>query len=146
LRTSSIPVQLAKPGGSFTVYRTGDGAVDPDDERRHRDRPRRDPRTTHGEGLTVGYAFYWANNDGLGGHVWLGERDLRALTDEMLVQGMPWPAERVESDDLIAADELEAVLGPADPEPKVLPDAKLWLDWLRFLEGAARNGGLLVRR
>jgi hypothetical protein len=94
----------------------------------------------------MGYAFYWAHNDGLGGHVWLGEGDLRALTDEMLVQGMPWPAERIESEELIAVDELEAVLDPADSVPKVLPDAKLWRDWLQFLEGAARNGGLLVRR
>jgi hypothetical protein len=96
--------------------------------------------------LTAGYAFYWANNDGLGGHVWLAEQDLRAVTDEMLLQGMPWPAERTETADPITPDELEAVLAPADPVPKVLPDAKLWLDWLRFLEGAARNGGLLVRR
>lgn len=96
--------------------------------------------------MTAGYAFYWANNDGLSGHVWLADHDLRALTDEMLVQGMPWPAERLESAQLVAADELEAVLEPADPVPKVLPDAKLWRDWLGFLEGAARNGGLLVRR
>jgi hypothetical protein len=52
----------------------------------------------------MGYAFYWANNDGLTGHVWLAERDLRALTDEMLVQGMPWPAERIESVEPIAAE------------------------------------------
>jgi len=45
----------------------------------------------------------------------------------------------------IAADELEAVVGAAESEPTVIPDAKLWLDWLRFLEGAAVNGGLLVR-
>jgi hypothetical protein len=93
----------------------------------------------------MGRAFYWAHNDGLGGHVWLSDGDLRALTDEMLVQGMPWPAERVAADGSIDADEIEAVLDPASPEPKVLQDAKLWLDWLRFLEGAAVNGGLLVR-
>jgi len=94
----------------------------------------------------MGYAFYWANNDGLGGHVWLNDGDLRALTDEMLVQGMPWPAERLESGERIEADELDAVLAPADPAPKVLADAKLWRDWLVCLEGAALNGGLLVRR
>jgi hypothetical protein len=94
----------------------------------------------------MGYAFYWANNDGLGGHVWLSDRDLRALTDEMLVQGMPWPVERIADADRIEPDELEAVLDPAEPEPRLLPDAKLWCDWLVFLEGAARNGGLLVRR
>jgi hypothetical protein len=93
----------------------------------------------------MGHAFYWANNDGLGGHVWLSDGDLRALTDEMLVQGMPWPVERVAAAGSIAADEIDAVLEPASPEPMVLQDAKLWLDWLRFLEGAAVNGGLLVR-
>ena len=93
----------------------------------------------------MGCSFYWARNDGLTGHVWLSDGDLRALTDEMLVQGMPWPVERVAAEGTIAADELEAVLDPASPEPKVLQDARLWLDWLRFLEGAVANGGLLVR-
>jgi len=94
----------------------------------------------------MGCAFYWAHNDGIGGHVWLSDGDLRALTDEMLVQGMPWPAERIEAAAPIAADELEVVLDAASPEPIVLTDEKLWRDWLVFLEGAARNGGLLVRR
>lgn len=92
----------------------------------------------------MGCAFYWASNDGMSGHVWLSDGDLRALTDEMLVQGMPWPVERAGGDS-IGPDELEAVLEPASAEPKVLADAKLWLDWLRFLEGATVNGGLLVR-
>jgi hypothetical protein len=64
----------------------------------------------------------------------------------MLVQGMPWPAERVEAAAPIGADELEAVLDPAAPEPIVLADGKLWRDWLEFLDGATRNGGLVVRR
>ena len=89
--------------------------------------------------------FYWAHNDGMSGHVWLSGRDVRALVDEMLVQGLPWPLERFEGDSSIAVEELEAVIDSADPRPKVMPDAKLWLDWLRFLEGAAANGGLLVR-
>jgi hypothetical protein len=90
-------------------------------------------------------AFYWAHNDGMSGHVWLSARDVRALVDEMLVQGIPWPVERLEGESSIAVDELEAVLEAADPRPKLMHDAKLWLDWLRFLEGAAVNGGLLVR-
>jgi len=92
----------------------------------------------------MGRSFYWAHNDGMSGHVWLSDGDLRALADEMLVQGMPWPAERLEVGTTIAPDELEAVLAPAEPEPRVLGDARLWLDWLRFLEGASVNGGLLV--
>jgi hypothetical protein len=93
----------------------------------------------------VSCAFYWAHNDGMSGHVWLSDRDLRVLVDEMLVQGMPWPLERFDGDSSISVDELEAILDAAEPEPRVSPDAKLWLDWLRFLEGAAANGGLLVR-
>jgi hypothetical protein len=94
----------------------------------------------------MGCGFYWANNDGLGGHVWLSDGDLRVLADEMLVQGMPWPAERVTSGGTIGADEVEAVLDPAVAEPQLLADAKLWLDWLTFLDGASRNGGLLITR
>jgi hypothetical protein len=90
-------------------------------------------------------AFYWAHNDGMSGHIWLNDRDVRALVDEMLVQGVPWPLERFDGDGSVAVDELEAILESAEPQPKVIPDAKLWLDWLRFLEGAAANGGLLVR-
>jgi hypothetical protein len=90
-------------------------------------------------------SFYWAHNDGMTGHVWLSDGDLRAIVDEMLVQGMPWPLERLDGDSAIAADEVEAVIDSAEPKPKVMPDEKLWLDWLRFLEGAAVNGGLLVR-
>jgi hypothetical protein len=93
----------------------------------------------------MGFAFYWARNDGISGHVWLSEDDLRALTDEMLVQGMPWPADRVAPGNAIGAGELEAVLEPAVPESQLLADAKLWLDWLVFLDGAARNGGLLIK-
>jgi hypothetical protein len=93
----------------------------------------------------MGVAFYWASNDGMSGHVWLSESDVRALADEMLVQGMPWPAERVEAGGRISIAEVERMLAPAEPKPKVLADEKLWLDWLRFLEGAAANGGLLVR-
>jgi hypothetical protein len=90
-------------------------------------------------------SFYWAHNDGMTGHVWLSDRDLRAIVDEMLVQGMPWPLERLDGDSAIAADEVEAVIDSAESKPRVMADDKLWLDWLRFLEGAAVNGGLLVR-
>ena len=93
----------------------------------------------------MGCAFYWARNDGMSGHVWLSDGDLRALVDEMLVQGMQWPFERIDGNSTIAADEIEAMLDAAEPRPRVVPDEKLWLDWLRFLEGAAANGGLLVR-
>jgi hypothetical protein len=93
----------------------------------------------------MGCAFYWAHNDGMSGHVWLSDDDLRALVDEMVVQGMPWPFERIDGDSSIPMDEIEAMLDAARPQPRVIADEKLWLDWLRFLEGATANGGLLVR-
>jgi hypothetical protein len=96
----------------------------------------------------MGCSFYFARNDGIGGHVWLSDGDLRALADEMVVQGMQWPGRfppRTADEIVVPADELDAMLESAAPEPAVLPDAKLWLDWLRFLEGAVANGGVLVR-
>ncbi|MFN2630002.1 MAG: hypothetical protein ABR569_15425 [Gaiellaceae bacterium] len=94
----------------------------------------------------MSYSLYWARNDGIGGHVWLSERDLRALSDEMLVQALPWPGDRLSVDgSRISSDELEAILAAASPEPATLADVKLWRDWLAFLEGATRAGGILVR-
>src|SRR5438552_1688615 len=78
----------------------------------------------------------------MSGHVWLSEDDLRALTDEMLVQGMPWPVERLGTDARIDRDELGAVVAAAAPEPKAVGDSKLGLEWLRFLERPAVTGGL----
>jgi hypothetical protein len=97
----------------------------------------------------VSWSFYWAHNDGMRGHIWLAENDLRALVDEMVVQGMAWPADRLprpgEPQARIEADEVEALLDAAAPEPTLLSDARLWYDWLAFLAGAAENGGLLIR-
>jgi hypothetical protein len=97
----------------------------------------------------VGWSLYWAENDGIGGHVWLSESDLRALVDEMVVQGMAWPAERLpapgEPSVHVQADEVESILAAASGEPTVLADAALWRDWLAFLEQAVVHGGLLLR-
>jgi hypothetical protein len=83
------------------------------------------------------------------GHVWLSDADLRALADEMVVQGMTWPTDRLPSpgdpQSRIEAAEIEDLLAAADPEPALIADAKLWRDWLAFLAGAAENGGLLIR-
>lgn len=96
----------------------------------------------------MSYRVYWRRNDGVSGHVWLSADDLRALTGEMAVQGMPWPADRVPergADAVVEPDEVEQVIAPARETPLTLADGQLWLDWLVFLEGAARNGGLLIR-
>jgi hypothetical protein len=96
----------------------------------------------------VSFRFYWRRNDGVSGHVWLSSGDMNALTDEMALQGMPWPAARLPipgADAVIGADEVEQVVAAARETPLALSDGQLWIDWLVFLEGATQNGGLLVR-
>jgi hypothetical protein len=91
--------------------------------------------------------LYWARNDGLSGHVFLGLSDLEQLLDEMTAQGMSgWlQLDRLEPGTLIPAGAIDFALSQASPEAKVLADEKLWHDWLAFLAGAAENGGIAVR-
>lgn len=89
----------------------------------------------------VGLNFWWARNDGLTGHVWISARDLARLHEEMAAQGMGLELSEGE----VPAADLDQALEDAQVEPLVLDDAKLWADWLRFLEGAAENGGLVIR-
>jgi hypothetical protein len=66
----------------------------------------------------------------------------------MREQGMPWPEDAVPApgaETRLAPRDVEELLAPARAEPSSLDDPSLWLDWLTFLEGAARNGGLLIR-
>ena len=91
--------------------------------------------------------LYWARNDGLGGHVFLGLGDLERLAAEMNEQGMTgWLSlDRLEPGATIPAGAVDFALSQASPDPKTLDDSKLWLDWLGFLAGAAENGGIVVR-
>jgi hypothetical protein len=89
----------------------------------------------------VGLNFWWARNDGLTGHVWVSARDLARLHEEMAAQSMGLELSEGE----VRPAELDRALEGAQIEPLVLEDSKLWSDWLRFLEGAAQNGGLVVR-
>ena len=86
--------------------------------------------------------LYWARNDGMTGHVFLTPLDRSALEREMILQGMSVPELR--SGMHVSVTEIDAALAAARPEP-ISVDPKLWSDWLRFLEGASTNGGLLVR-
>ena len=95
----------------------------------------------------MSYRLWWRRNDGIGGHVWLSAADMRALTEEMLLQGMAWPAEALETGEekiVFTAAEIEDALEGASDQA-LIADGKLWRDWLGFLDGAARNGGILIR-
>jgi hypothetical protein len=89
-----------------------------------------------------GVRLYWARNDGMSGHVFLDPLDHSAIEREMDLQGMAFP--RLEPGTHVGFKEVDAALAGAQPEP-ISVDPKLWSDWLRFLEGASVNGGLLVR-
>jgi hypothetical protein len=103
--------------------------------------------------------LWWAENDGMSGHVWLGAGELLALGSEMLVQGMAHeggreaPGVGIPLAELapsgqkgrVSVAEVEHALDAASPQPFTLDDSKLWEDWLRFLEGAAMHGGMVVR-
>jgi hypothetical protein len=108
----------------------------------------------------MSFNLWWAENDGMSGHVWLGAGELLALGGEMLVQGMAREGGREEAGDgiplgelapagdgggRVSADEVEQALAAAAPEPLTMSDARLWADWLSFLEGAARHGGIVIR-
>ena len=96
----------------------------------------------------MSYRIYWRRNDGVSGHVWLSAGDMSALTSEMTVQGMPWPGDRLPApgaEAVVEADEVERAVAPARETPLTLADGQLWIDWLAFLDGAAQNGGLLIR-
>ncbi len=96
----------------------------------------------------MSFNLWWAENDGMSGHVWLSVGDLFALRDEMEAQGMTAisaarlaPQERA----LIGADELEGALAAAWDEPRTGLDPKLWRDWLTFLDGGRTRGGIVIR-
>jgi hypothetical protein len=90
----------------------------------------------------TGVRLYWARNDGMSGHVFLDPVDVERIREEMVLQGVSLP--ELEPGIHITVTEVDAALESAAPEPISL-DPNLWRDWLRFLEGASVNGGLLVR-
>jgi hypothetical protein len=90
----------------------------------------------------TGIRLYWARNDGMSGHVFLDPLDRSAVEREMDLQGLGFP--RLEPGIHITVSEVDAALDAAASQP-ISVDARLWADWLRFLEGASTNGGLLVQ-
>ena len=98
----------------------------------------------------MGFNLWWLRNDGIGGHVWLSAREMALLRAEMGAQRMTFdgiPEEKltVAEGQVITPQEISRALAGATREPRTLEEQKLWSDWLAFLEGAAKNGGILVR-
>ncbi len=96
--------------------------------------------------------LWWAFNDGMSGHVWLGEREIEALRQEMVLQGMAeaFPVEKLapqtsEGRAQVTPQQIEGALEVASEVPTAMADEKLWRDWLEFLSGARHKGGLLIR-
>lgn len=97
--------------------------------------------------------LWWARNDGIGGHAWLDDAQLAALAEEMVAQGMavredgdapgiPLPA--LAPGGRVTGPQVSDALARAQPEPTGIADAALWEDWLAFLEGASRSGGIVA--
>jgi hypothetical protein len=100
----------------------------------------------------VSVNVWWAFNDGMTGHVWLGEREIEALRQEMVLQGMAeaFPVEKLISQTAeeraqVTPQQIERALEVASEAPTAIGDEKLWRDWLAFLDGARHKGGLLIR-
>jgi hypothetical protein len=106
--------------------------------------------SSHAAGLNL----WWTQNDGMGGHVFLGSPQLVQLGEEMLAQGMAWagddggrgiPWRSLEPGRTLTVAEIDEALAVASPVPQTLADHELWRDWLDFLEGAAEHGGIIAR-
>ena len=91
--------------------------------------------------------LYWARNDGMTGHVFLGPVERFVLDREMTAQGMSgWlDPDILKPGARIPPGQIDLALAKASAEPRAIEDAKLWRDWLTFLTGAVENGGLVVQ-
>ena len=101
----------------------------------------------------AGLNLWWRQNDGIGGHVFLGSSQLVQLEEEMHAQGMAWrgsddgfgiPLHRLVPGQAVSVAEIDEALAVASPAPQTLADYDLWRDWLDFLEGAAEHGGIVA--
>lgn len=121
----------------------------------------------------MGFNLWRVKNDGIGGHAWLGPHDMLSLQEEMLAQGMAWQREddleeeegtassasppararagipvhklTPSASEIVTPREVADALQAASAEPQTFSDRKLWEDWLAFLDGARRSGGILIR-
>jgi hypothetical protein len=99
--------------------------------------------------------LWWAENDGMSRHVWLGVGELLALGGEMLAQGMAHEGGRegtgggiplaelapTRPGGAVSAAEVEHALDAASPEPFTLDDWKLWKNGCASSEAPRRTAG-----
>ena len=101
------------------------------------------------------FHLWHVRHDGMGGHVFLLEPQMRMLREEMVRQGMVCgreggrgiPLHKLESPEnwFVPEIEIEEALEVACHEPQAIDDPKLWDDFLGFLEGATHAGGMRVK-
>jgi hypothetical protein len=101
------------------------------------------------------FHLWHQRHDGMSGHVFLLEDQMRAIREELIRQGMACGAEggrgipihKLETPRnwFVSPIEIDEALEVAAPEPTGMGDAKLWLDFLDFLAGASERGGLRVK-
>ena len=103
----------------------------------------------------MAFHVWWDRHDGIGGHVWLRNEQMAAIREEMVAQGLVCgreggrgiPLHKLETPQswFVPEIEIEEALAAASADPQVIDDARLWVDWLVFLEGAATHGGIRVK-
>jgi len=103
----------------------------------------------------MAFHLWWQRQDGIGGHVFLLNDQMAALRDELVAQGMvcgdeggrgiPLSKLQVPRNQFVSPIELDEALEVASPEPSTLTDARLWQEFLGFLEGAVDRGGLRIK-
>jgi hypothetical protein len=54
------------------------------------------------------------------------------------------PVEKLARGQTVSSGEIAGALDFAEVEPKLDTNDRLWLDWLRYLEGAATHGGFRI--
>ena len=101
------------------------------------------------------FHLWHERHDGMSGHVFLLEDQMRDVRTEMTAQGMVCgreggrgiPLHKLETPAnwYVPAIEIDEALEQSSPEPTTMSDARLWQDFLAFLEGAAERGGLRVK-
>jgi hypothetical protein len=101
------------------------------------------------------FHLWHQRHDGMTGHVFLLEEQMRQIREELTAQQMVCGREggrgiqlhklETPQDWFVPPLEIEEALENASREPVRIQDRRLWEDFLDFLEAAVDRGGLRVR-